>query len=79
MYKVFINLNEELSRIDKETRSIRIAEAARRTSSSPAEFFLFPYRADDEGTHLAFRGDVDHFDNYIAFLEELGLDPSRFV
>ena len=79
MYKVFIDLNEELSRIDKETRSIRIAEAARRTSSSPAEFFLFPYRADDEGIHLAFRCDVDHFDNYIVFLEELGLDSSRFV
>ena len=29
MYKVFIDLNEELSRIDEETRSIRIAEAAR--------------------------------------------------
>ena len=42
MYKVFIDLNEELRRIDKETRRIRIAEAARRTSSSPAEFFLFP-------------------------------------
>ncbi len=79
MYKVFIDLNEELRRIDKETRSIRIAEAARRKSSSPAEFFLFPYRADDEGIHLAFRCDVDHFDNYIVFLEELGLDPSRFV
>lgn len=79
MYKVFIDFNEELRRIDKETRSIRIAEAARRTSSSPAEFFLFPYRADDAGIHLAFRCDVDHFDNYIVFLEELGLDPSRFV
>lgn len=79
MYKVFIDLNEELRRIDKETRSIRIAEAARRTSSSPAEFFLFPYRADDEGIHLAFRCDVGHFDNYIDFLEDLGLDPSRFV
>lgn len=79
MYKVFIDFNEELSRIDKETRSIRIAEAARRTSSSPAEFFLFPYRADDAGIHLAFRCDGGHFDNYIDFLEDLELDPSRFI
>lgn len=79
MYKVFIDFNEELRRIDKETRSIRIAEAARRTSSSPTEFFLFPYRADDAGIHLAFRCDASHFDNYIVFLEELGLDSSRFV
>lgn len=74
-----IRLSEELRKTGKETMKRKIMEAAEKLSSSPNEFFLFPYFIDDEIIRYAFKADNAHQERDVSFAEELGLDPEEAV
>ena len=76
-YKSSIALSKELKMLETEELEMKVINAAEKVRKEPG-IFIIPFLFEKNSIHVAYKVRKDMFAIFYAFLQELGLEESKF-